>query len=470
MNYPTWVVPYIGLPWVIGIIAIIHIPISHFAIGGGMYLPMAEAKARREGREDWLQALRMHSRFFLVLTGVAGALTGVGIWFAIGLASPEATSTLIHNFVFAWAIEWVFFLGELTAIAVYYYGWDRLPPKLHLAMGWMYFILAWLSLVVINGILAFMLTPSDAWLEVAGTGQESSRFWQAFFNPTYFPSLGLRTLACVALAGVFGLLTAGRLDPVKQGDLKESLARWSAKWILPAFFLMPLFLLWYLAMVPGAHRELLSLGVSTSGAGMFTQVTRAVVISVVSSALVWLAVFVAAWLQPRSLTAWQAAGILVITVAAVGGTEHAREMIRKPYVVAGHMYSNSVRLTDIERYDAEGYLTNTLWLAEGARSHPANPAYSVQAGEIMFRGQCMSCHTLDGYRSIRKRLVGRDREGVANIVKLLREVPEDSPYRRFMPRLVGKPDEVTALTDYLVSITPASEATAAAAPTGASAK
>lgn len=457
MNYPTWVVPGIGLPWVIGIIAIIHIPISHFAIGGGLYLPLAEAKALREGRGDWLEALRAHSRFFLILTGVAGALTGVGIWFAIGLSSPEATSTLIHNFVFAWAIEWVFFIVELTAIAVYCYGWDRLSPALHRAVGWVYFVSAWLSLAVINGILSFMLTPSEGWLEVAGTGQESSRFWQAFFNPTYLPSLALRTLACIALAGVFALLTAGRLDPHKQADLKESLARWSAQWILPAFFLMPLCLLWYLAMVPGAQRELLTIGIPTMGAGMFTQVTRAVVISVVASALVWITVYVAAWLQPRSLTAWQAVGILSITVAAVGGTEHAREMIRKPYVIGDHMYSNGVRLGDVDRYNTEGYLARTIWLTTDQRERPGAPENRLAAGEIAFRGQCMSCHTLDGYRAIRPRLEGRDRASVRSILTLLEEVPADSPYRQFMPRLVGADDEIEALCDYLVSITPPSE-------------
>lgn len=42
-----------------------------------------------------------------------------------------------------------------------------------------------LGRVIINGILTFMLTPGDAWLAVAGTGQEASRFWHAFFNPTY---------------------------------------------------------------------------------------------------------------------------------------------------------------------------------------------------------------------------------------------------------------------------------------------
>jgi cytochrome bd-type quinol oxidase subunit 1 len=120
MNYPVWDVPVIGSGWVIGSIAIIHVLISHFAVGGGVYLAVAEWKARREGRTAWLGYLKGHSYFFLVLTGVYGAVTGVAIWFAIGLAHPEGTSTLIHNFVFGWAIEWVFFIVELTAAAVYY--------------------------------------------------------------------------------------------------------------------------------------------------------------------------------------------------------------------------------------------------------------------------------------------------------------------------------------------------------------
>jgi cytochrome bd-type quinol oxidase subunit 1 len=125
MNYPFWDVPHIGGAWVIGLIAIFHVMISHFAVGGGLYLVLAERKALREGRKEWLVMLRGHSKFFLVLTGVFGAVSGVGIWFSIGLAHPEATSALIHNFVFAWALEWVFFMIELTTAAVYYYTWGR---------------------------------------------------------------------------------------------------------------------------------------------------------------------------------------------------------------------------------------------------------------------------------------------------------------------------------------------------------
>ena len=167
--------------------------IAHFAVGGGMYLRTGRTKGppRRTAATGW-QSLRSHSQFFLILTGVFGTVSGVGIWFAIGLANPKATSTLIHNFVFGWAIEWVFFIVELTPAAVYYYTWGRIPDALHLKVGWLYAISSFCTLVIINGILTFMLTPGDAWLAVAGTGQEASRFWQAFFNPTYWPSLAVR--------------------------------------------------------------------------------------------------------------------------------------------------------------------------------------------------------------------------------------------------------------------------------------
>ena len=172
MNYPFWDIPYLGSGWVIGIIAIFHVMISQFAVGGGLYLPLAERKAMREGRTDWQQQLVSYSKFFLILTGVFGTVSGVGIWFAIGLTHPEATSTLIHNFVFGWAIEWVFFLVELTTAAVYYYTWNRIDAKLHLTVGWVYAGASIATLVIINGILTFMLTPGNTWLSVAGTGQE----------------------------------------------------------------------------------------------------------------------------------------------------------------------------------------------------------------------------------------------------------------------------------------------------------
>jgi cytochrome c553 len=461
MNYPFWDVPYLGSGWVIGAIAIFHVMISHFAIGGGLYLPLAEAKARREGREDWLRILEKHSKFFLILTAVFGAVSGVGIWFAIGLANPEATSTLIHNFVFGWAIEYVFFLVELTTAAIYYYTWNKVSPSLHLKIGYLYAATSWLTLVIINGILTFMLTPGETWLSVAGSGNEASVFWYAFFNPTYFPSLVLRTLVAISLAGVWALVTTSRIDGFTEGKLKTSIVRWSVKWLIPSFVLMPVAFAWYLYTVPEASRQLMNLGVSTIGTGTFTHVTRAVLVSVMASATIALLAYIVAYRNPRTFKTGWALSVLFLALAATAATEQAREMLRKPYVIGSFMYSNGIRISEIDKFNTEGYLRNSIWRLKdeppsmyqkvGGMSESERQIYE---GDLMFRGQCAACHTREGYRAMEVLLAQRDENSIRSIVKTLHEYKDDSPYRAFMPPLVGTDAEIEALVQYLKTLTP----------------
>jgi mono/diheme cytochrome c family protein len=439
MNYPTWDVPLIGSVWVVGAIAIFHVMISQFAVGGGLYLALAEQKARREGRQDWLDVIQRHSKFFVILTGVFGAVSGVGIWFSIGLASPESTSALIHNFVFGWAMEWCFFLVEIATATVYYYTWNRVDPKTHQNLAWLYAITSYCTLVIINGILSFMLTPGDSWLAVAGTGQEASRFWQAFFNPTYWPSLVLRTLVCLSLAGVWALITASRLDDTV-GDLKSEVIRWSTRWLIPSFVLMPFAFLWYLSAIPENSRHLIQAGVNTIGSGLFTQVTRAVLVSAMTSATILAIAYFLAWRNPKDFGLGHAISILLLAFAATGATEHAREMIRKPYTVNQYMYSDGVRRSQVAGLNQAGFTTDSPW------------KNSMSEGELMFRGQCMNCHTVDGYRSMRRLMNGRDRKAIGNMLTILHDQPASSPYKNFMPPLTGTTHEIDALGDYLDSL------------------
>ena len=90
----------------IAIIAILHVVISHLAVGGGLFLVLTEGKALRTKNPALLEYVRKHTWFFLLLTMVFGGMSGVGIWFIIALVNPAATSSLIHTFVFGWAIEW----------------------------------------------------------------------------------------------------------------------------------------------------------------------------------------------------------------------------------------------------------------------------------------------------------------------------------------------------------------------------
>jgi hypothetical protein len=81
MNYPVWYLPETGGGLLIALIAILHVFVSHFAVGGGLYLIYAEKKALREKSQALLDFTRDHARFFLLVTMVFGSITGVGIWF-----------------------------------------------------------------------------------------------------------------------------------------------------------------------------------------------------------------------------------------------------------------------------------------------------------------------------------------------------------------------------------------------------
>src|SRR5512141_2093860 len=241
MNYPVWAVPAPGL--LIAAVGVVHVFISHFAVGGGLYLVLAEAKARREQDAALLGFVRGLSRFFLLLTLVAGALTGVAIWFTIGLVQPQAVSALVTTFVWAWAIEWTFFAVEIAATIVYFYGWDRLAPRTHLAVGWVYAVSSWASLVVISGILSFMLT--------SGRWPATHRFVDGFFNPTFAPTVVLRTAVACGLAGLYALCAASLL---RDRELRARVTRWSAtRWIAPSALAVALALVWFLHAAAGAN-------------------------------------------------------------------------------------------------------------------------------------------------------------------------------------------------------------------------
>jgi hypothetical protein len=287
-----------------------------------------------------------------------------------------------------------------------------------------------------------MLTPGDTWIGVAGTGHEASKFWNAFFNPTYWPSLLLRSCVCASLAGIWALITASRIDGDKHPALKTSNVQWSVKWLMPSFVAMPFLMIWYYAMVPASQRALLTLGIDTINSGTFSTVTRmALIIIVTSATIIWVAYFLA-YRNPKEFNLAHAMAVLLLALMATGAGEYSREMLRKPYVIGRWIYSNGVRVPYVNRINAQGYLVDSEWVWNGATS-------SYSRGEAIFRGECGSCHTLQGYRPLAQLLVGRDRANIHNFIVMLHENKADSPYRKFMPPMVGTDQDVNDLADFL---------------------
>ena len=406
MVYPFWDVST-GYGILMAVIAVVHVFISHFAIGGGLYLVVTEQQARRANDGPMLAFLQKLAKFFVLATLVAGVLTGVGIWFIIGLLNPLATEALIHNYVWGWATEWTFFVGEIAAALIYYYGWTKLTARAHLIVGWIYFIFAWLSLVIINGILTFMLTPGK-WL---ATGD----FWDGFFNPTYWPALVMRTGVCVMLAGLYALLVASRQAA---GDFKMRIVRYSATWGLFGLVVTTVAQSWYLKIIL---------------ATLTTKIALGPVLALRSAA--WLAIAIGgllmlAWVLARRLPVVVAVLLMVVGLAWFGSFESFRESARKPYVITGYIYGNGVEVAKTDRYKKEGYLAQITYR-------------TGDDGADLFRHACRSCHTLDGYRPLKPAFDGTDPKFIAAIVRGTQWLTTN------MPPFLGTAAEADQIAGYI---------------------
>jgi mono/diheme cytochrome c family protein/cytochrome bd-type quinol oxidase subunit 1 len=395
-----------------GTIAILHVFVSHFAIGGGLYLVLSERAARRRGDTGRLAFLERLSRFFVLLSLVFGALSGVAIWFVIGLLNPAATEALIHNFVWGWAIEWTFFVVEVLAAILYYYGWKRLSARDHMALGWAYFAAAFLSLVVINGIVTFMLTPGD-WLA-------SGAFLDGFLNPTYWPSLLLRTAVCVMLAGLFALFVAAR-HPDAEG--RRSIVREAAVWGLVGLLGAAGSFLWYRGV------DVLGTEVPTLAARSYDIASRALeLMPLVAAALG--AGLLLGLLWPRAAARPVAVVLLALGLVAFGSFEWFRESMRKPWVIRGYMYANGLEVAAWEDYERDGLLPHMAFRGS-------------DEGQDLFGRACGSCHTLDGYNGLVDRYAGTDPDFIAGTIRGLHTM------RGLMPPFPGTAQEREAIASWI---------------------
>ncbi|WP_027366980.1 cytochrome ubiquinol oxidase subunit I [Desulfocurvibacter africanus] len=424
MEYPVWQVPYVNSGLLIAIIAVVHVFVAHFAVGGGLYLVLAERLGLRRDSRPILDYVRGHTKFFLLLTMVFGALTGVGIWFIISLVNPGATSVLVHSFVFAWAAEWTFFLGEIVALLVYHYTFGRMNPRDHQRVGWLYAAFAWLSLFAINGILGFMLTP--------GTWSSPADFWAGFFNPTFWPSLALRTCLALILAGLFGLLTATR---IADADARQALEAFCSKFVAVPSLALPLTAWWYLEALPEPQMAMVLR--QTADIAPFAKTFLFVM------PLVFLGGMAFCRLRlPSSVARVLAVFLLVLGFAQIASFEWVREAGRRPWVIHGHMYSSGI--TVVQANSLQGsFLQAAKWSAHKTVTEDN----ALEAGRELYVLQCKSCHGLRG-----PMLDIARRAGPMPVLGLETQLAGQGKLRPYMPPFLGDAAERTALSRYITEV------------------
>ena len=433
--YPVWLLPTIGTFSVIAVIASFHILPSHLATGSFWFNVYIERKAYRENRPELLEFLKKYVLLILIFSFVFGSLSGVGIWFAATVSSPRAISSLIHNYVWGWATEWVFFIIEIVAIYVYYYTMDKVDPYHHLRIGWIYAWGAWISMVIITGILAFMLTPGK-WLETGG-------FFDGFFNPTYWPQLFSRTFFMFTVAAVYALIVVGTL---KNQEIKEEIGKKASIWGILGTVLGALFSWWYISKLPKHSKVLLR--------GELPYLKTLLWIAGVCGAILFV-FFLFGLLSPRKMNPWIGIIAAVVLFIGIGAGESFRESVRRPYIIGNFMYSSNQVIAknlpakgvkeEVTELSEKGYLSKLYYLPKGLSKE--------EIGKVLVAHECSGCHTLskDGVVAPLPRLLGgMDKEEIMDLLDSLGDYP-------YMPPFVGNEFEKEAAAEYLEKLAKTAE-------------
>ncbi|MBF6058769.1 MULTISPECIES: c-type cytochrome [Thiomicrorhabdus] len=437
--YPSWYVPVIGSAWVMGIIGTIHVLASHTSVGASWLFALIETKAVRENKPELMEYIKKYGVFLLVFSYIIGSITGPGIWYAITVASPKGVGGLIHNFVWVWAAEWVYFTVEVIGVYALVYLIGKIDPKTHLKLTWTFALASWATMLLIVGILSFMMWPgNESWYQTGST-------LDAFFNLNFFAHLGLRTAFMFAIAGAVGGILAATM---KDKEVRIEITRFLSKMGIAGVFLGLIMWMWYVQTLPENARII-----------MQTQLPSYIaptLFAVLAATLIYFAW--SAWKPLQLKQGFAVAMTAIIAIAGLWPEERSRESIRKPYVAGQYIYSNQTIARDVEGKQIK---SNLPQIAEHGvlKTHPFTPVSlrevtetnRLQAGEFIAKVMCANCHSMEntGLRPMPQKLHG------STDVAMIKAYLGGALYNGtvpYMPRIPLPEFEQQLVAEYLASL------------------
>src|SRR6266850_1889237 len=178
----------------------------------------AEWRYLRSGDPLFRTLAKRWSKTMIALFAV-GVVTGTILSFEFGLLWPGFMAAFGGVFGLGFALEGFSFFVEAIFIAIYVYGWERLPPRLHFLSGIPVVIAGVTGSLFVISVNGWMNHPSGFALE-NGTAVDAQP-WSALFGNSYF----WHELVHMYVAGyiVAGFLVA---TPYAWGALRGRVSRY----------------------------------------------------------------------------------------------------------------------------------------------------------------------------------------------------------------------------------------------------
>jgi mono/diheme cytochrome c family protein len=157
--------------------------------------------------------------------------------------------------------------------------------------------------------------------------------------------------------------------------------------------------------------------------------------------IVFLAGLFMALRLPKSFQQGSSFVLMFLAFLYLGSFEMVRESARRPYIIHGYMYSNSILKAELPEVQKQGVLKFARW----AKNKTVTSSNEMAAGEEVFKLLCISCHSVGGFRNdMLERTSGMK---VAEFDSVLDEMGDEEAQ---MPPFAGNQQERHALTKYVL--------------------
>ena len=162
----------------------VHIPLVCFGLAFPALVLFAEWRHLRTGDPLYRTLARRWSKIMLALFAV-GVVTGTILSFELGLLWPVWMQDFGSVFGLGFTLEGFSFFVEAIFIGIYVYGWDRIPPRLHLLCGLPIAIAGITGSMFVISVNAWMNHPTGFRVDSAGQAVDAHP-WQALFANPFF--------------------------------------------------------------------------------------------------------------------------------------------------------------------------------------------------------------------------------------------------------------------------------------------